>query len=180
MISTAAVYVCLTPEIGGCQFPCHAPPHHLTSHQPVRGIYVWCPGCAHGGHLDHMRSWFVDHQKTTCPSGCGHVCNAHGTIDKLLGFGNPAIIAASTAAPTANLDSAASVVGASPKALGMAGSLMSRTGGGGGGMTALEGTSREESLDSSRPLENRVSAGEISDGSTGDHRPRASSDQMIY
>ena len=27
-------------------------------HQPVTGIYVWCPGCGHGGHLDHALSWF--------------------------------------------------------------------------------------------------------------------------
>lgn len=38
---------------------------------PVRGMYAWCQGCAHGGHLEHMRQWFGDHAK--CPK-CGHLC----------------------------------------------------------------------------------------------------------
>lgn len=41
--------------------------------QPVRGLYVVCPGCGHGGHLAHLRSWFSKEQ--TCPSGCGHRCD---------------------------------------------------------------------------------------------------------
>lgn len=24
-------------------------------HMTVRGIYLWCIGCSHGGHLDHIR-----------------------------------------------------------------------------------------------------------------------------
>lgn len=32
-----------------------------------------CPGCSHGGHLEHMRDWFATHRH--CPTGCGHVCN---------------------------------------------------------------------------------------------------------
>lgn len=39
--------------------------------RPVRGLYAWCQGCAHGGHLEHMRQWFSDHSK--CPK-CGHMC----------------------------------------------------------------------------------------------------------
>lgn len=39
--------------------------------QPVRGLYAWCQGCAHGGHLQHMRQWFANHSK--CPK-CGHMC----------------------------------------------------------------------------------------------------------
>lgn len=27
-------------------------------HQPVKGVFVWCPGCGHGGHLEHALSWF--------------------------------------------------------------------------------------------------------------------------
>jgi hypothetical protein len=42
-------------------------------HQPVRGLYVVCPGCGHGGHLGHLAKWFGQH--TTCPSGCGHACS---------------------------------------------------------------------------------------------------------
>ena len=39
---------------------------------PVRGVYVWCQGCGHGGHVNHMRAWFS--QSTECPTGCGHQC----------------------------------------------------------------------------------------------------------
>ncbi|KAI9257798.1 WD40-repeat-containing domain protein [Helicostylum pulchrum] len=41
-------------------------------HQTVRGLYVWCQGCNHGGHLSHMRDWFADEQQ--CATGCGHAC----------------------------------------------------------------------------------------------------------
>ncbi|CAH0519228.1 unnamed protein product [Peronospora belbahrii] len=40
---------------------------------PVRGLYVWCPVCAHGGHLDHLTEWFV--LETVCPTGCSHCCS---------------------------------------------------------------------------------------------------------
>ncbi|XP_076154666.1 GATOR2 complex protein WDR24 [Alosa pseudoharengus] len=41
-------------------------------HHVVRGLFVWCQGCGHGGHLEHMRSWLRDN--THCPTGCGHLC----------------------------------------------------------------------------------------------------------
>ena len=28
-------------------------------HQPVKGVFIWCPGCGHGGHLDHAMEWYV-------------------------------------------------------------------------------------------------------------------------
>ncbi|ORY03437.1 WD40 repeat-like protein [Basidiobolus meristosporus CBS 931.73] len=42
-------------------------------HQTVRGLYVWCQGCSHGGHLLHMQEWFKEN--STCPTGCGHQCS---------------------------------------------------------------------------------------------------------
>jgi hypothetical protein len=71
---------------------------------PVRGPWVWCQGCGHGGHLDCYEGWFgVKLQPTTatatrsdeedpeqqqeqqpkppsaqrrlCPTGCNHLCN---------------------------------------------------------------------------------------------------------
>ncbi|UXI18339.1 hypothetical protein NH340_JMT04282 [Sarcoptes scabiei] len=44
-------------------------------HVTVRGLYIWCQGCAHGGHLKHMLEWF----KTSlfCPTGCGHQCEIY-------------------------------------------------------------------------------------------------------
>jgi hypothetical protein len=45
-----------------CSICCHA----------VRGACLWCPMCSHGGHAEHMMSWFENHQ--VCPTGCGCVC----------------------------------------------------------------------------------------------------------
>ncbi|ELT99584.1 hypothetical protein CAPTEDRAFT_201741 [Capitella teleta] len=41
-------------------------------HLPVRGLYAWCQGCSHGGHLHHIRDWLKTYQH--CPTGCGHLC----------------------------------------------------------------------------------------------------------
>ncbi|KAK6625139.1 hypothetical protein RUM43_005430 [Polyplax serrata] len=41
-------------------------------HQIVRGLYAWCQGCGHGGHLFHFIKWFKTNKE--CPSGCGHHC----------------------------------------------------------------------------------------------------------
>lgn len=51
-----------------CYFDC------LGSDMPVRGIYLWCQGCNHGGHIDHMKAWFS--HSIVCPTGCGHRCVA--------------------------------------------------------------------------------------------------------
>ncbi|XP_075977555.1 WD repeat domain 24 [Anticarsia gemmatalis] len=50
----------------------HAPDLCAVCHQVVRGLYAWCQGCSHGGHLHHMRKWMEQHQ--LCPAGCGHSC----------------------------------------------------------------------------------------------------------
>ncbi|KAH9088883.1 hypothetical protein Ae201684P_013096 [Aphanomyces euteiches] len=39
---------------------------------PASGLFVWCPVCSHGGHLQHMQDWFATQQ--VCPTGCSHVC----------------------------------------------------------------------------------------------------------
>ncbi|XP_008206371.1 GATOR complex protein WDR24 isoform X2 [Nasonia vitripennis] len=53
---------------------CHSSKHALCSicHQVVRGIYAWCQGCTHGGHVNHMSEWFNSNKQ--CPTGCGHMC----------------------------------------------------------------------------------------------------------
>lgn len=69
-------------------------------HEPVKGMFVWCPGCGklsqycfkresyasfgllyafvvlgHGGHLDHALQWFGGlggrSVREVCPTGCG-------------------------------------------------------------------------------------------------------------
>ncbi len=44
----------------------------ICSHLPVKGMYVWCQGCSHGGHLQHMKQWLA--KNSQCPAGCGHLC----------------------------------------------------------------------------------------------------------
>lgn len=41
-------------------------------HEVVKGIYVWCKSCSHGGHLACQRFWFTANKE--CPTGCGHFC----------------------------------------------------------------------------------------------------------
>ncbi|XP_032517205.2 GATOR2 complex protein WDR24 isoform X1 [Danaus plexippus] len=56
-----------------CECAPRAPPDLCAvCHQCVRGLYAWCQGCAHGGHLRHVQSWLKEHQ--LCPAGCGHAC----------------------------------------------------------------------------------------------------------
>ncbi|KAL5105302.1 GATOR complex protein WDR24 [Taenia crassiceps] len=50
-------------------------------HMTVRGIYLWCIGCSHGGHPDHIREWIT--RRAECPAGCGHYCE-YGKLDKSL------------------------------------------------------------------------------------------------
>lgn len=46
----------------------------VVCNEPVRGLIRWCAVCGHGGHTDCTRVWFS--RCNTCPSGCGHDCNA--------------------------------------------------------------------------------------------------------
>ncbi|XP_071975805.1 GATOR2 complex protein WDR24 [Engystomops pustulosus] len=41
-------------------------------HHVVKGLFVWCQGCGHGGHLQHIMNWMQ--KKSHCPAGCGHLC----------------------------------------------------------------------------------------------------------
>ncbi|CAG8475081.1 4611_t:CDS:10 [Paraglomus occultum] len=41
-------------------------------HTTVKGLYAWCQGCSHGGHLQCLKGWFKD--RPECPTGCGHRC----------------------------------------------------------------------------------------------------------
>ncbi|XP_046545401.1 GATOR complex protein WDR24-like, partial [Haliotis rubra] len=41
-------------------------------HHPVKGLFAWCQGCCHGGHLQHMKEWLETSKY--CPTGCGHRC----------------------------------------------------------------------------------------------------------
>ncbi|KAJ2710098.1 SEA (Seh1-associated) complex subunit [Coemansia spiralis] len=51
-----------------------APSSCVVCQMPVSGRFIWCKGCNHGGHADHIREWFEDLGQHTCPSGCGHTC----------------------------------------------------------------------------------------------------------
>ncbi|KAL4222635.1 WD repeat-containing protein 24 [Mactra antiquata] len=46
--------------------------HCCICHLPVKGLFLWCQGCSHGGHLQHVKDWFS--RNAECPTGCGHIC----------------------------------------------------------------------------------------------------------
>ena len=56
-----------------CQ-ECNAWPKQLCCicRLPVYGLCMWCKGCQHGGHHEHLVEWFKTEK--SCPSGCGHNC----------------------------------------------------------------------------------------------------------
>jgi hypothetical protein len=39
---------------------------------PVKGLHMMCSSCGHGGHIEHLQSWFSNN--TCCASGCGCSC----------------------------------------------------------------------------------------------------------
>lgn len=39
---------------------------------PVKDLYIWCHNCMHGGHVNHIQTWFKKYNK--CPTGCGCNC----------------------------------------------------------------------------------------------------------
>ncbi|KAI9244456.1 hypothetical protein BDA99DRAFT_529033, partial [Phascolomyces articulosus] len=41
-------------------------------HVLVKGILNFCIKCGHGGHSQHIKSWFDQHK--VCPTGCGCIC----------------------------------------------------------------------------------------------------------
>ncbi len=43
--------------------------------EKVRRGGIFCLECGHGGHLIHMRFWFM--LRRECPSGCGCICGDH-------------------------------------------------------------------------------------------------------
>jgi hypothetical protein len=38
----------------------------------VRGLFTVCDACGHGGHVNHITTWFEKHSE--CPAGCGCNC----------------------------------------------------------------------------------------------------------
>ncbi len=69
--------VCGKPLQGGSNSSCKSCRRKVgrcfICHESVKGMFVWCPGCGHGGHLDHALEWFGKNE--FCPTGCGHKCN---------------------------------------------------------------------------------------------------------
>ncbi|KAG0246131.1 hypothetical protein BGX31_004320 [Mortierella sp. GBA43] len=43
-------------------------------HISVRGITSACLKCAHGGHTEHLKEWFILQKNKLCPTGCGCEC----------------------------------------------------------------------------------------------------------
>ena len=55
---------------------------------PIKGRFIWCQGCGHGGHANHINEWFGEKGLEVCPAGCGHRCQAQdcSTDDEDLGL----------------------------------------------------------------------------------------------
>ena len=47
----------------------------------VRGLFTVCALCGHGGHMDHMKTWFADH--SVCPTGCGCECVLNTSLQEV-------------------------------------------------------------------------------------------------
>ncbi|XP_054161603.1 GATOR complex protein WDR24-like [Oppia nitens] len=63
----------LVSRVGWICERCNSKPANCAiCHVVVTGLYVWCQGCAHGGHLQHIQEWLTNN--TLCPAGCGHHC----------------------------------------------------------------------------------------------------------
>jgi WD40 repeat protein len=63
----------LTSKVGWICERCKTQPSNCSvCHVAVTGLYVWCQGCGHGGHLYHIQEWLSNN--TLCPAGCGHHC----------------------------------------------------------------------------------------------------------
>ena len=64
-------------RIGGIRKFCrscqYAAPSCALCDLPVRGLSLCCPLCGHGGHVDHLRSWFAS--RSSCPTACGCNCS---------------------------------------------------------------------------------------------------------
>lgn len=43
----------------------------VVCHLVVKGIFAWCSGCCHGGHIEHLQQWFQTNPR--CPK-CNHLC----------------------------------------------------------------------------------------------------------
>lgn len=50
---------------------------------PVSGVFAWCSGCNHGGHILHMKEYFE--RFSLCPTGCGHRCDVTTSIGSRAG-----------------------------------------------------------------------------------------------
>uniref|UniRef100_T1KSN4 GATOR2 complex protein WDR24 n=1 Tax=Tetranychus urticae TaxID=32264 RepID=T1KSN4_TETUR len=60
-------------KVGWLCDKCKALPSQCSiCHEIVKGLYIWCQGCSHGGHLQHITEWLK--RSRECPSGCGHLC----------------------------------------------------------------------------------------------------------
>ncbi|RWS31020.1 WD repeat-containing protein 24-like protein [Leptotrombidium deliense] len=63
---------CLKPLSGKVAWICEKCKVSPTIRGICKGVYVWCQGCSHGGHVLHMKEWFAKNR--FCPTGCGHQC----------------------------------------------------------------------------------------------------------
>lgn len=60
------------PSANGICSSCQSTSLCIVCRKPVGGVFIWCDGCGHGGHAEHVDQWFKRY--SWCPSGCLHEC----------------------------------------------------------------------------------------------------------
>ena len=69
-----------------CRSCLHAASRCSVCELAVRGVLLCCFVCGHGGHSDHLASWFAAAERegaaaAVCPTGCGCRCVEEGGLD---------------------------------------------------------------------------------------------------
>lgn len=74
--STSAAALPISPRCNSCH---HFPLTCALCHVSVKGIYLMCVLCGHGGHPAHITGWFRD-SAAECPTACGCRCESDGGL----------------------------------------------------------------------------------------------------
>ncbi|KAG5513643.1 hypothetical protein PMAC_000681 [Pneumocystis sp. 'macacae'] len=70
-----------------CEYCQKIPDGCIICNIPVKGQYLWCQNCSHGGHATCIRTWFIDGYSPygACPAiACSHHCGFFTCTDESL------------------------------------------------------------------------------------------------
>jgi hypothetical protein len=81
LVSTSDNNIC--PRCRAYAFRC------ILCDNAIRGLFTICAYCGHGGHFNHIMSWFQRHKQ--CPTGCGCEC-IHTSSCTIVSLESPRLI----------------------------------------------------------------------------------------